>query len=1556
MSDAPAVPKRWREEGALRPREGPRRPYVTPLLILFGLAALVLGLIYLLRPVPRATLVPLWVEGQLSPEIPAVPFARQDRAALAEGDYFAHVADVPTPLTQAALLNQLADLQGAESGAELVIHLGCRARIGPDDTVQLLPADADLGAPQSWLPLRQVLEALKACPARRKLLILDIMSPLADPRRGVLVDDVAGALPAELEAVPDGTRFVLCPCSPGQVAHASEYLGRSAFGFYLEEGLRGWADGAGEHGTEDGRVTVRELAAFLRQHVDRWARLNRQTRQTPVLLGEGPDFPLTAVQDDPRPHLEPNPRGDYPEWLAEAWKKVNAAGGPTEEAGLNQQIVATLLEAERAWRAGQDTDEVHRRLTARLAPLEQRLQTARSRAHPRPASLALARAQGAQPDEGLTEAVRALLIEVESRTQGLAEDKKEPVRAERIKAFLEAQKAKTPFQMAWAAFEVAADEPAPAPDTIRFLDRLLAAQAPEPEYVETLFLRRLAARADSARASGQPWPTATVVRALDVVRQGERASAEAGAFSWVRDQLGHSAQTRHDAEMLFEAVGYAPAQEANQLFRDADSSYGLLRGTQETVGAARRLLDEARAFLPAYLPYVPEDPAAEGSWSKAADEAALLAARLRQEDGAARRDAGPTLPVEDIQHHTRVLAGALDELRRPLTGANLAGLIAEAGQPGASPALLRRMDALLATPLIPAEARGELWQARQGLAKQLTEETLRLDRESTGRDAQTAPYGAHEEGLLVEQQRSRALAEAARSLALLRVEGLPAQETGSLERSLGEVKAGEGSLASLGTRFRAAWATSLPEEIKKRSQREAEAERAYRGWLAGWFRYEAREHDGPGVDRLARKFFVRAARDYAPPGPPPTSSGYVAFAGPAEPAVPQPGSPVRQVLELRPVTGKESLPPLEVELFAPGRGWLAVSPVKVALPSPALRVTPGGAYSLPVTVELLPGAEDSGAPRPLGFLVRARLKGRSFHHRVAVPLGPSEPTILVSTDPEKATPALADVRLRPVKSAQPYYLYVKNPADRARQVVVRLGAGALQRSTPPLPLAAGETKKVVLPPPPGAAPAPPPGGAPAAAPALPELTGPLLVQVSEAGEGGKLLASREVPVAIASPREYVEVTAARFLPAGPDRPTGGRLEVTLRARYALPPPACVVEMNFAPGTVEYKDGTLRGVLPADGKEITLFAEGVRLLPGADEVGTFFLRVDDWERAFVFRTTFARQGSPTSPRLLDQPLLGLRAGGFGVAGPGYTVGVAPSNAPAGAGVEVALGRLVGGAFQEEVQAQRDSARQRQVFLDPKAPPGALALQASVEDWAIPLDTGSIRGPREVRARLLDSAGRELASATRRVVIGDRAPASVAFVDLPEKAWAKAPLPVKARGTDPVAGVKAVAFFVGKPAGDKVPEGVETVPGVPADEEKTLWVARLPLPADRTGPTDVSVRFVNGLGLSTFATAKVELTAEDPAKTAPATIKGKVVEGSLPQGGLTVVLRDDKGAEKGTATTRPNGTFEFKGVAPGKYKLFTSKVASGRKGEEPRGTGKFLEVKPGATVTVEIKLFL
>src|SRR5262249_10495896 len=135
------------------------------------------------------------------------------------------------------------------------------------------------------VPLREVLQGLRDGRAGHTLLLIDLAPAPPDPRAGRLSDDVATAVADDLRAVPDDRWLAVVPCSPNEVPHTSPELGRSVFAHYAEEGLRGWADGWGEAGRRDYRITSRELAEFVRARVERWSRRNRTARQTPFAVG-----------------------------------------------------------------------------------------------------------------------------------------------------------------------------------------------------------------------------------------------------------------------------------------------------------------------------------------------------------------------------------------------------------------------------------------------------------------------------------------------------------------------------------------------------------------------------------------------------------------------------------------------------------------------------------------------------------------------------------------------------------------------------------------------------------------------------------------------------------------------------------------------------------------------------------------------------------------------------------------------------------------------------------------------------------------------------------------------------------------------------------------------------------------------------------------------------------------------------------------------------------------------------------------------------------------------
>src|SRR5262249_3059299 len=161
--------------------------------------------------------------------------------------------------------------------------------------------------------LAEIIQKVRECPAPGKLLVLDVMRAGPDERFGFFTTGLAEKVHEALQREKELPVSVLLACSPGQSTQVSEELGQSLLAYYLDLGVRGYADGWGARGKADGRITVMELAEFTKLHVDRMAMELYGIRQTPVLLGHGGDFQLAQFE-------EPEASADaatqtYPAWL-----------------------------------------------------------------------------------------------------------------------------------------------------------------------------------------------------------------------------------------------------------------------------------------------------------------------------------------------------------------------------------------------------------------------------------------------------------------------------------------------------------------------------------------------------------------------------------------------------------------------------------------------------------------------------------------------------------------------------------------------------------------------------------------------------------------------------------------------------------------------------------------------------------------------------------------------------------------------------------------------------------------------------------------------------------------------------------------------------------------------------------------------------------------------------------------------------------------------------------------------------------------------------------------
>lgn len=799
-------PGEWRRDrrhdGSSRPpSSGGAWPYLLAALVL-GIAAALIALVLRLRRPPEVHFVALPITEYNDRRLPPVAFGRQDGTALLHrlqpsAPSLPFGSQFRGPLQKE--LDHLAEVRDRP----VVVYLCGLARTEGGE-IYLLPGDASLEDRGTWLSLEEVLRTLARAEAPT-LLLLDLARPIADPYRGVLRDDVAARLPALVERVGAPRLLVLTACAPGQLSLVSEELQRSVFVHYLEQGLGGAAGGYADRRPR-GRLTVADLAEYVRDHTDRWAAMNRGARQTPQLLGtlSARDFEL-LVTDAGRAAAPETEARTYPPALEKAWQKRDDVA---EEARLVAPLElrtyeAALVRAELAWRGGLDDAEARKGLTEPGAELDRRLTEARRRlAHPEPRSLAAAlRQKGIKADPALDEAMRDLV----QRVDRLADDK---MRDEKVKAavteFVEKTvKDRAALDLAGAVFRVAAEAPNPRPPQLALFHSVLTSLKKPPEpYVETEFLGRLARLPFDPMKPGA-FPSGPVHLALRAVGRGEEAAViNPRLLPFVRATVEAGDERRRPGEALLFAEAPDPVRAAS-LFQQALTRYQQAAEMHAELHKARELYDRAVSFLPEALPYLaalPETRGRDAAWRGALDASRKLGALLADEKAS----------LDDIRSAAAALSGPLESLRQPFDAAELQRRAKQSSTGNAG--LLRDLEAALTTPTLRARDRVALWKAAREMGRSLHGETDRLDQaESASRKPVTSPGEAPTEAGKAEE-RTAAARRAQLTIDFLAYAGLTEDEP-RWRAELAKAAANDDAATwdALGRSLRGAWRQKLPE-------------------------------------------------------------------------------------------------------------------------------------------------------------------------------------------------------------------------------------------------------------------------------------------------------------------------------------------------------------------------------------------------------------------------------------------------------------------------------------------------------------------------------------------------------------------------------------------------------------------------------------------------------------------------------------------------------------------------------------------------------------------------
>ncbi len=720
-----------------------------------------------ISPIPKAEFLPLCI-GEYEEEFPVRGWVRQDGDALRELGW--KQTNAFTSQQLALLRGELGKLAGRTFGGPLVVYVNAYALATPQGEPCLLPIDARLDRPDTWLPLREVFSKLHDAKAKHKLLVLDIMQPFIDARRGLLVNDSAERLQPLLDEVLaiDPHLSVLCACAPGQISIVAEELGHSVFAFFLWEGLRGKADGQNDSRRNDGRVSFQELTRYVKAKVEQWTLRHRGVRQSPRSYGAVDDYPLIAAGSSADPPAKSPLERDYPAWLSAGWKQRDHWLDEDSfglARGTFQELERALLRAEQQWRGGFPIERVRPELAARRERLErQRRERLPAAGTTMPESLAQATAGGRNPPELPDAEAIESIAQLAARHARAAKGKPDAEELNKLKSQsdqLLKKFAGKPLALAWAVFK-AADADMPTPASLRFLsDLLLPAQA--PEYGETRLLARLA---ELPVAKPDDWPAEGAQLALRTIWEAEKAACgDPRAMPWVREARAAADRLRQQGEMLLFAADPLSRRRAAELLRGALKAYQKINHDLEAIKDAQRCCAEMLVQLPSYVRYLEVDAAAEKAWENAVATASELRRVLAEPlppPGSAR-----SVQIRKMRELTEALRNDpdnLNSLRRPLGREQFEKLIGRSEVGDFADAKV--MTALLETPWPRAEQRAALWKARYGLL-----ERLGLRRAPTH-------VPAWDQGQALQAERDRAKRRAHRSQELLKLKavGLLASE------------------------------------------------------------------------------------------------------------------------------------------------------------------------------------------------------------------------------------------------------------------------------------------------------------------------------------------------------------------------------------------------------------------------------------------------------------------------------------------------------------------------------------------------------------------------------------------------------------------------------------------------------------------------------------------------------------------------------------------------------------------------------------------------------------
>ncbi len=682
-------------------------------------------LVQLLAFSPAQTPLVVVAPGDYRWPAPPVAFSEEDTRSLASLDrknisvhnISRHWRSKQTGMQ--AFEQQLKDLREQACRARaIVIYVNMHGVSGDDGAPFLVPPGASGLAPETWLPVKEILRAIgDTIPSREAnvLLVLDSAKFQTNWRTGVLYNAFNESISRVVKESAPGNVAVLTSSSDGQKAWCSPSMQASVFGRHFRDALAGKADEKTSGGDGNGRVSLTELVTYVRANVDTWAIANRNARQQPELHSRSKAaFQISwALPPAARKLPPPETREETTVDLLTLWRKHDELRelSPQEFAPAQwADFQNKLLSLEQLLAAGSGYDkqsrETHRALQKQLAAIYTRWKE-----DPSPARGARRRIFTGEPSPAWSGA---------------------PMYSTAMLRRFNAAPAATLDELHAATTRLQADPSPAALDQALHAWHTTANRQNLPPLKSAVFLQLLAARGETAAWDN----SATITQSINTLDLSEQVAtpSELAALRWIQPVIDAGDAKRRRAEDCVLNGQQAAVQLSEPLYERARNHYQHAADLTQAVAAATQLRDLAYAELP-YLAAWVARPLALGEQPAPVDRQVnhqlleLLQAIRRIEtllaDVETKTDLITQAPAitAALVREQQTTAAMLRNLRTQFT--RECDALARIESPTA--ATLRRIDAVLNTPLPRAQRRADLHEKRREFANALYHDARRFN-------------------------------------------------------------------------------------------------------------------------------------------------------------------------------------------------------------------------------------------------------------------------------------------------------------------------------------------------------------------------------------------------------------------------------------------------------------------------------------------------------------------------------------------------------------------------------------------------------------------------------------------------------------------------------------------------------------------------------------------------------------------------------------------------------------------------------------------------------------